>query len=74
MDLSEDDEKESLLSLSIGGAHRLRSSLSWDFTGTFTRGTLDRFGPDATFETSEDDEDTALEHVRHDSLLLHDHA
>ena len=56
LDLSEDDEKESLLSLSIGGAHRMRNTLTWDFTGTFTRGTLDRFGPDATFETSEDDE------------------
>ena len=57
LDLSEDDEKESLMSLSVGGTHRLKSALHWDFTGTFTRGTLDRFGPDATFETSEDDEE-----------------
>jgi TonB-dependent receptor len=56
LDLSEDDEKESLFSLSLGGSHRVRSTLNWDFTGTFTRGTLDRFGPDATFETSQDDE------------------
>jgi TonB-dependent receptor len=55
LDLSEDDEKESLYALTIGGNRRF-GSLLWDVAGTFTRGVFDRVGPDATFETAEDNE------------------
>jgi TonB-dependent receptor len=57
LDLSEDDEKESLWALTLGGSRRLGQSLIFDFAATGTRGVLDRVGPDATFETSEDNED-----------------
>ncbi|HEX5831168.1 MAG TPA: TonB-dependent receptor plug domain-containing protein, partial [Gemmatimonadaceae bacterium] len=56
LDLSEDDEKETLWALTLGGERRLTSSLTWNVTGTLTRGELDREGPDATFETSGADE------------------
>jgi TonB-dependent receptor len=56
LDLSEDDERESLYALTLGGTRRLRANLTWDLSATGTRGVLDRIGPDATFETSSADE------------------
>jgi TonB-dependent receptor len=55
LDLSEDDELENLLAATIGLEQRLSERLLWDVSGTFTRGTLDRVGPDATFETADED-------------------
>jgi TonB-dependent receptor len=55
LDLSEDDEKETLMSITLGGLRRISNSFTWDFAGTFTRGQLDRVGPDATFETTDED-------------------
>jgi TonB-dependent receptor len=57
LDLSEDEETESLYATTLGLAHRLSGNLLWDFSGTFTRGIADRVGPDVTFETSGDDEE-----------------
>ena len=56
LDLSEDEEKESLSSLTLGGTRRFGGALTWDVSGTVTRGRMDREGPDATFETAGADE------------------
>jgi TonB-dependent receptor len=56
LDLSNSDETESLLGLSLGGERRF-GNLTWSFDGTYTRGLLDEEGPDATFETDGDLED-----------------
>jgi TonB-dependent receptor len=56
LDLSENDEKESLYAVTLGGTQRLAGGVTWNATGTLTRGVLDRVGPDATFETRGDDE------------------
>lgn len=56
LDLSEDEEIESLYALTLGGEQLLGDGWTWQFAGTFTRGVLDRTGPDATFETASSDE------------------
>lgn len=56
LDLSEGDERESLYAFTLGGRQRLLEGLTWDVSGTFTRGVLDDIGPDATFETPEEEE------------------
>jgi TonB-dependent receptor len=49
LDISRDDEKEDMFSLSAGGTQRW-GKLTMDFTGVATRGNAFSFGPDATFE------------------------
>lgn len=56
LDLSRGDERESLYAFTLGGRRRLLEGLTWDASGTFTRGVLDDIGPDATFETPEAEE------------------
>ena len=55
LDLSNSDETEHLMGLTLGAEQRF-GELSWNVSGTFTRGTLNEEGPDATFETDEVDE------------------
>ncbi len=49
LDISRDEEKEDLYSLSAGGSQRW-GAFTMDLTGVATRGQADSFGPDATFE------------------------
>ncbi|MGH7574370.1 MAG: hypothetical protein ACREM1_04465 [Longimicrobiales bacterium] len=56
LDLSEGDERESFYAFTLGGRQRLLDGLTWDASGTFTRGVPDDVGPDVTFETPEEDE------------------
>ncbi|MCU0634725.1 MAG: TonB-dependent receptor [Gemmatimonadaceae bacterium] len=49
LDISRDDETEDLYTLSLGGSQRW-GALTMDLTGVATRGTVNSFGPDATFE------------------------
>ena len=55
LDLSEDDERETLWALTLGGEQRLSRAITWDAAGTFTQGRLDSRGPDVTFETTDED-------------------
>jgi TonB-dependent receptor len=58
LDLSNSDETENLLGTTLGAEQRW-GDVTWEVSGTYTRGTLDEEGPDATFETDDADEPLA---------------
>lgn len=54
LDLSLVEENETLYAITLGGERR-SGPWTWEAAGTYTRGVLDRYRPDATFETAEAD-------------------
>ncbi|PQJ34908.1 TonB-dependent receptor [Salinibacter sp. 10B] len=55
VDLSRTDEEESLWGTNVGFEHRFGSALTWSASGTYSRGYLERGGPDGEFQTPGED-------------------